>query len=42
MVLDKQWLGLKVIDSVDAESGIIEAGLRISDAELIPEVITEE
>ena len=42
MVLDKQWHGLEVKDSVDAVSGIIEAGLEISDAVLIPEVITEE
>ena len=42
MVLDKQWCGLKVKDSVGTISGIIEAELRISDAVLIPEVITEE
>ena len=41
MVSDKQWLGIKVIDSVDAGSGIIETGLRISEAVLIPEIITE-
>ena len=42
MVLDKQWCGLEVKGSVEAVSGIIEAVLRISDAVLIPEVITEE
>ena len=41
MVSDKQWHGLRMIDSVDAGSGIIETGLRISDAALIPEMITE-
>ena len=41
MVSDKQWLVLKVIDSVDAGSRIIETGLRISDTVLIPEMITE-
>ena len=34
------WTGLK--DSVDVVSGIIEAGLRISESVLIPELITEE
>ena len=42
MLLDKQWCGLEAKDSVDAVSGIIEAGLGISDAVLIPEEIKED
>ena len=42
MVLDKQWHGLEVKDSVDAVSEIIEAELGISEAVLIPEVMTQK
>ena len=42
MVLDKRWHGLEGKTLLLVFAGITEAGRSISDAELVPEVITEE